>query len=198
MKWLPIEKFSQLVFLEICADYADFACVARRTVSDFVFFRNIVEVNPVFAVCHHTLCAKDIAIFTTVKCCENASDVGLCVILCSFKSPSCEHFVCMMVMTTGTMFSMFVVMVVAAGAMFTVFVVMIVTAGACFTVFVVMVVTAGTMFAMFVVVVVAAGTMFAMFVVVVMAAGTMFAVFVMMVVAAGTMFSVFVVMVVTA
>ena len=151
MKWLPIEKFSQLVFLEICTDYADFACVARCAVSDFVFFRNIVEVNPVFAVCHHTLCAKDIAIFTAVKCCENASDVGFCVILCSFKAPSCEHFICMMVMTAGAMFAMFVVMVVTAGTMFTVFVVVVVTAGTMFSVLVMVVVATGTRFAMFVV-----------------------------------------------
>ena len=128
MKWLPIEKFSQLVFLEICADYANFACVARRAVSDFVFFRNIVEVNPVFTVCHHTLCAKDIAIFTAVKCCENASDVGLCIILCSFIAPCCEYFVCMMVVTAGTVFAMFVMVVVTAGTMFTVFVVVVVIA----------------------------------------------------------------------
>ena len=84
---LLVEKFSKLVFLEVCADYADLACVARSAVSDFMFFRNIVEINPVFAVSNHALCAENISVFVAVESCENILDIVLCVILYSFKAP---------------------------------------------------------------------------------------------------------------
>ena len=87
MKWLPIEKFSKLVFLEICADYANLACVARSAFSDFVFFRNIVEVYPLFSIGNHALCAENISVFVAVESCENILDIVLCVILYSFKAP---------------------------------------------------------------------------------------------------------------
>jgi len=52
-----------------------------------MFFRNIIEINPVFAVSNHTLCAEDIAVFAAVESCEDVLDVGFCVILYSFKAP---------------------------------------------------------------------------------------------------------------
>lgn len=108
-----MEELSDLFVLEVGADDYQLACVACRAFPDFVFARDIVEVEPVAVRClYDALGSEDSSAHAEIELFEGFVEFSFSVLSRSFPAPCREDLVRVVVIVAVVVIVMVVVIMV--------------------------------------------------------------------------------------